>query len=789
MEDHTESIQPTDSPLTTHAHVLPCLVLLRSIYTNLTGAERRVADFILNSSHLVLHSTVADVARLSEVGVGTVGRLCVKLGYNGFPALKVALAAEFMTLGVGVTEQIGKGDSSTVVMQKVFSYLNRNAADTAAILDPAQIEKAAVAIAAARRIDIYASGALSRAIGQILYFRLLQLGLTCALIMQQVEQELAAGLLHQDDVAIGLSHSGESEPVVSALGIALGMRANTIAISNTQNSSITKVARIRLLAASGNNGEVARGLMSHIGMLAIVDTLYACIQLSMEPSAKFRRTTGYTRSTAADASNAGTLHIAVPYGPRSLDPQRRDGTYERLLHTLLYDTLLTASAHLAAPQLSPHLAMQWHRIDNCSIELQLRPDVFWHNGAPFTAEDVVYTFQRLMAGNQDLEFANSNYWPLASVERLDQYRVRLTAAQPDPLLETRLARSAGAFIVHTQTYESKDAHSHQAIVGTGPYQLVDWQPEAALTLAPNTSYFAESVDLPDMVFHSMSSPESRLDALLAGEIALITDVRANDLGNIPSSSPYESLTVLSSQLYMLLFNMRAHPLQKQAIRQALSLSIDRSMMIDQAFGGYAVHPRGFQFPGETYYDSQRALTPYDPYTARELLVQGEYEGEPVILQVSTYDYYIQERAMSEHIVAMWRSLGINAHLEYRDVRQMDTLVHPDNHQTHVLFTSSVSCQDPTFCLYGQWGPHEAIQRSGWWDASSVQAFNTLGAQLVTNFDSEQRRELYGEMLDAFEREVPGCPLVIPEKIYVAHRSVRAALHLLTRLDLRSTEDR
>jgi DNA-binding MurR/RpiR family transcriptional regulator len=253
----------------------PCLTVLRSIYPSLTEAERRVADHVLANPSLVLRSSINSVAAASRVGIGTVARLGAKLGYAGFPDLKIGLAVELLNPNYGKLEPVHAGDNATTVIQKVLQVGAQSLHDTAGLLDPAELDRAARAILGARRVDVYAIGALSAAVGRIAQHRLLLLGVPCALHTQQTDHALAAALMKPGDVAVGLSNSGEAGSVVEALGVAGVGGAITLSVTSAPRSALARVAHLRLLTAFRESWFQADAAASRIAMIGVVDALYA----------------------------------------------------------------------------------------------------------------------------------------------------------------------------------------------------------------------------------------------------------------------------------------------------------------------------------------------------------------------------------------------------------------------------------------------------------------------------------------------------------------------------------
>lgn len=256
----------------------PCLALIRSAYPNLTEAERRVADYILENPGYVLAASIANVARRGNVGLGTVNRLSNKLGYRSYTDLKIALAVELLSPNHDLSEPIQPGDDATAIFQKVIKIGVQNLHDTASLLDPVAFLNAARLITGARRVEVYATGGLSGPIAQITQYRLLLLGVACT-ARTDYHLDAAAALLREGDVVLGLSNSGDSRPVAAALEIAREAGTTTICITGTRDSVVANAADVCLLVANRETIVASDQVTSRIAMLSVLDALYAVIAL------------------------------------------------------------------------------------------------------------------------------------------------------------------------------------------------------------------------------------------------------------------------------------------------------------------------------------------------------------------------------------------------------------------------------------------------------------------------------------------------------------------------------
>ncbi|MER6529936.1 MurR/RpiR family transcriptional regulator [Streptomyces sp. NPDC001508] len=253
----------------------PCFTTIRAMYEELTDAERRVADYILSEPGYVAVSSIQEVARASGTGPATVGRLCTKLGYAGFPKLKVALAVEVYNTPDRDGVNVADNDEDSAVIRQVFSVAEQSLRDTSTWTAVTDVVRCAELLLAARRTEIYAVGGLSIAMAYVFQHRLLVAGVPCAVIAGGQQQEsMAAGLLGTDDVAIGISKSGVTPRVLEALQTASGAGAHTIGLSSSPGSQLAELTDLTLVASGAGDPGWSHPPASHVSMHALIDAVY-----------------------------------------------------------------------------------------------------------------------------------------------------------------------------------------------------------------------------------------------------------------------------------------------------------------------------------------------------------------------------------------------------------------------------------------------------------------------------------------------------------------------------------
>ncbi len=255
-----------------------CLVKIRSHYPFMKKAEQKVADFILNNDKVAVSLPITEVARRSGVSVATVSRFYQNLSFDSYQHFRIRLAQDLVSPIAEIYEDIEKGDSSHDIIQKVFRKNIESLRDTQKILDTKSLLKAARAISKAKAVHLFGIGG-SAVIARDARIQFLHLGISTSCYDDVYLQLLSALSLKKGEVAIGISHSGETKSTVDFLALAKRAKATTVCITNYANSPITKVADICLLTAFRESKVQAAAISSRIAQLSIVDVLYILVAM------------------------------------------------------------------------------------------------------------------------------------------------------------------------------------------------------------------------------------------------------------------------------------------------------------------------------------------------------------------------------------------------------------------------------------------------------------------------------------------------------------------------------
>ena len=256
------------------------LIRVRRALPNLRPAEQRVAQAVLEDPAGISESSITSVAKLCDTSETTVLRFCRAIGLAGYPELRIALARAAQweendqSNGAPLTGPISETDSVQDVVSKIAYADARAITDTARALDLSVLEKVIDAIAGARRLDLYGVGA-SGLVAEDLQQKLHRIGLMCHSWSDVHLGLTSAAVLGPGDVALGISHSGNTVDTVDVLRTAKKRGATTIGLTNYDKSPIAEVADLLLITSAHESTFRSGAMSSRIAQLALVDCIFA----------------------------------------------------------------------------------------------------------------------------------------------------------------------------------------------------------------------------------------------------------------------------------------------------------------------------------------------------------------------------------------------------------------------------------------------------------------------------------------------------------------------------------
>jgi len=373
---------------------------------------------------------------------------------------------------------------------------------------------------------------------------------------------------------------------------------------------------------------------------------------------------------------AQELRVGVEAGPTSNDPH---------YHSLI--TNIAFSRHVFEPlvvqdakqNLVPGLATGWKAIDETTWEIRLRAGVAWHDGEPFTADDVKFTLER--AGNVPNSPSSFSLYtrPVREIEIVDPLTLRLRTQAPTPLMPNYLSLVMIVSRRNGEGASTADYNAGKAMVGTGPFRFVSWEPNQALVLARNDGYWGPAPRFARVAYRAIPLAASRVAALRAGDVDLIEIVPPDEMSKLKhETARFATAESISNRLIFLLVDADraaspfvqskaggalANPLRDPRVRKALSKAINRDAIVERIMDKAALAAGDLGPPGYFGTSPEFKPEPFDPDGARRLLAEaGLPEGFALTLHGPS-DRYVNDEKVIQAIAQMWARVGIAAKVE------------------------------------------------------------------------------------------------------------------------------
>jgi peptide/nickel transport system substrate-binding protein len=353
-----------------------------------------------------------------------------------------------------------------------------------------------------------------------------------------------------------------------------------------------------------------------------------------------------------------TLVVALVSHAPTLDPHMHFERVGILVNINMFDSLLHKTTKL---EYEPSLATSWKALGDTQWEFKLRKGVRFHNGDPMTAEDVKYSFDRVLdQSKKSPQYGNIR--AIKEVRIVDPETIHIVTDKPFPLLLERLVFFPIVPKKHIENV-GEQAFGLTAAVGTGPWKLVEWKRDQHIRLEAFDGHWRGKPAFKHLVIRAIPEVATQVAELKTGGVDLIRNVSADlvpELKNHPQTS-ITSAPILRTHYVML--DMRHPPFDKKPARQAANYAIDKAAIVQKMMGGLGkvvattVHPAAFGHdPSVTPY-------PYDPKKAKELLAQAGY---PNGVDITLHSAFVEFRPVFEAIGQMLTEVGLRANVKAWD---------------------------------------------------------------------------------------------------------------------------
>jgi len=371
---------------------------------------------------------------------------------------------------------------------------------------------------------------------------------------------------------------------------------------------------------------------------------------------------------------AEDLRVGLKSEPSSIDPHYHNLGPNNGFSKHIFSSLVGSDEN---QQHFPDLAVSWKPIDDTTWEFKLREGVKWHDGSPFTADDVMFTVERAQnVPNSPSSFVT--YLKGKTFVKIDSHTIHIKTAAPYPLMPNDLTTVKIISAKAGKGASTEDYNSGKATVGTGPYKFVEWVPGDRIVIVRNDDYFGKKAAFDKVTFKPIKAGPARISALLAGDVDFIDSVPPVDVARLKREKTVQLSSGPSNRvIYLHMDQFREasphvsakdggpikNPLMDTRVRKAISLAINRDAIVERVMEGVAVKagqllPAGFHGVSENMKPD-----PYDPETAKKLLAEAGYGDGFKMTVHGPNDRYINDAKIAEALAQMLNRVGIEASVE------------------------------------------------------------------------------------------------------------------------------
>ncbi len=427
-----------------------------------------------------------------------------------------------------------------------------------------------------------------------------------------------------------------------------------------------------------------------------------------------------------------------------------DGESSKVL-TQIADTLVRYKD--GSTEIMPWLAESWDISDDGTEYIfHLREGVKFHDGSDFTADAVVWSFERQLEDNRtsDMPYASFTYAGVLGVEAVDDLTVKITLAGPSTPFLANLAMGLSA-----QIYKPGDDVGENPI-GTGPYKLETWKKDESITLVKNEDFWGEAPSFDKVIFKVTKENAVRATELMSGSVDMIDGISFNDVEQLESSGDVEVEKVAGMNINYMAFNTTRAPFDKLEARVAVAKAINTQEIVDFLYQGYATKAESFFPDFMPGYNGDPGLIEYNVEAAKAEVAAAGLDQTPIkiICYSNPRPYNPAGGKLAETVQAYLNEVGITAEVvvypwtDYRDK--------VNQYEGDIYFMGWIGDNgDPDNFLTLLEGASIGGLNDTGWSSPEFDALMAKGRELP---NGEERWDVYKQAQEVLAKEVPWVPI-------------------------------
>lgn len=445
----------------------------------------------------------------------------------------------------------------------------------------------------------------------------------------------------------------------------------------------------------------------------------------------------------AVASEQNTLVVAQNADAITLDPHGTNDVNSAIVMTQIYQTLVNQDENM---EIYPGLAESWEQIDDLTWEFNLREDVYFHNGEPFTAEDVKFSFQR--ASEAAVVAPIVGEINADSIEIIDDHTVRVGTHEPFAPILAHMAHIAAA-IINEEAVNEHGEDFGQNPVGTGPFEFVNWNVGDRVELVRNENFHGDLPEFEELVIRSITEASSRTIELETGQVDIALQLAPADVRRVDEHADLTLFEETALATSFIMMNMQQEPFDNILVRQAINYALDVETIIYAVTEGTGIPGRG---PiGENVFGAHPDIEnyPFDVERAQELMDEAGIDGFSTELTIPNAQTSID---IATIVANQLSEIGINVEIDVLEWGVFTEVVDAGEHDMASMGWGSIT-GDADYGLY-------PLFHSSQWGAAGNRAFyaNDRVDELLDyargTTDEQARLDAYHEVQEIIMEEAP-----------------------------------
>jgi peptide/nickel transport system substrate-binding protein len=379
---------------------------------------------------------------------------------------------------------------------------------------------------------------------------------------------------------------------------------------------------------------------------------------------------------AASPTFSQTVGIGLAADVTSVDPHYHIYSPNQNIADHVFNRLIERNDQL---RMIPGLALSWKPVDELTWEFKLRPNVTFHDGSPFTADDVAFSIDRVPTVKDSPGPFTIYTKEIASVTVVDPLTIRFKTHRPHALLPNDLSvlpiipKKLGAGVT------SADFNSGKAAIGTGPYKLVKFLRGDRIELVRNEAFWGKKPQAQSLVFKILTNDASRVAALLSNDVQVIDAVPVADIKRLSENQEISVLQRVGTRLIFLYFDLvrspspfvtdsagqplANNPLKDVRVRKAISRTIDREMIRARVMEGASRPTAQLVIPGLSGYSESLKNEAPDIEAAKKLLSEAGFPNGFTLTLHGPNNRYVQDDAILQTVAQMLGRIGVTVKVE------------------------------------------------------------------------------------------------------------------------------